>query len=173
MLDVITIVSATTPKEWVDQCTTSVKEAIKHAGYQVNYIQVPGVPGHIGSAAHSGAVQGSAPWVCWVDDDDYVTYDAFLCLKKHLEKEVDAIYARETRLWANGISSSVNGRHHLTAFNRNLLNTVDISSYICAYNEALNRAVSTAVDELSWVYMRRMRVSDAMRLRAKYKSGVI
>lgn len=172
MLDVITIISETTPKEWVSQCLKSVEAAAAVAEYDVNYIQVAGVPGHIGRAAYSGLVLGIAPWVCWVDDDDYVLSDAFYCLQEHLDKPVEAIYAREIRLLANGIRMPVKGRHHLTAFRRSFVDTIDVSSYTCAYNEALHKAVTYSIDELAWVYVRRMRVSEAMKLRAKQKSGV-
>jgi Glycosyl transferase family 2 len=167
MLDAIITVSSNTPAAWVAQARRTVREAADAAEYSVNVIEVPGVPGHIGRAMLAGIMAGTNPWICWIDDDDYVLPNAFDCLQKHMDKPVDAICAREVHVLANGRLRNIQHRHHLTAFRRSAILGVDLREFPSMPNVALHRATPNVAHERSWVYMRRIRRSPAMYLRAK------
>lgn len=166
-LDVITIVSAGTPRAWVNECRRSIAQARTYCADWVNAIETPGVPGHIGAAMLGGLARGSADYVCFVDDDDFVLPNAFTCLERHFAAQPTAICAREIQWLATGSLLPVDRRHHLTAFRRDIIDTVDLMKFPGHPNVALQNAASNgAVDEMSWVYVWRRRRSPAMALRA-------
>lgn len=172
MLDVIITISQDTPPEWVQQACDSVGAAAQEAGFPVNRVLESGVPGHIGRAMRAGLLRGSQPYVTWVDDDDYVLPMAFACLAKHLETGAPAICAREVQLLNNGREVQCTQRHHLTAWRRDFLERQPLLEHPAYPLVPLFRAVKdTAIDEYSWVYMRRIRRSGGMRLRGMYGFG--
>lgn len=171
MLDVLITVSETTPHNFVNECRRSVRVAADLASYQVNVIEVPGVPGHIGQAMLNGLARSTAPYVAWVDDDDFVLPNAFSCLEHHFDARPSAICAREIRLLANGRLIPTEGRHHLSAWSRDVLDASDLAScparpYAPVFKEAMR---GTITDELSWVYVYRIRLSAALQLRAQHR----
>jgi hypothetical protein len=167
VLDVLITVSESTPRHFVSECRRSVRVAAEFAQYPVNVIEVPGVPGHIGQAMLGGLAKSTAPYIAWIDDDDFVLPNAFTCLERHFTATPSAICAREIQLLANGSLRPVNRRHHLTAFRRDVVDTVDLANFPGHGNVALhNAARSGAVDELSWVYVWRRRRSPGMAVRA-------
>ena len=167
MLDVIIMISKSTPHAFVDECQRTVRVAADVATYPVNVIEVPGVPGHIGKAMLAGLARSTATYVAWVDDDDFVLPNAFSCLQRHFDAKPSAICAREIQLLANSSLVAVDRRHHLTAFRREVVDTVDLANIPARPNVALhNAATNGAVDEFSWVYVWRRRRSAAMHLRA-------
>lgn len=169
-LDVLITVSDSTPRTYVTQCRNSVAVAAARAGYPVNVIEVPGVPGHIGRAMANGFAMTSAPYVSWVDDDDMVLPNAFSCLQRHFEANPAAIFARELRVYPNGAMIPTMGPHHLSVWRRDILETVDYTNdparpYMHLYHEVQEHTVA---HEESWVYLYRVRKSDAFKLRAKH-----
>jgi hypothetical protein len=167
MLDVLITVSESTPRRFVTECQRSVRVAAAQAAYSVRVIEVPGVPGHIGRAMRNGLMKSTAPYVAWVDDDDFVAPNAFSCLTPHYAASPSAIYAREIRLLANGSLLPSMHRHHLTAFNREAISSVPLDTLHSAPNLALYEATQRgAVDELSWVYFWRVYRSAGSQLRS-------
>lgn len=168
MLDVLTIVSSSTPPAYVSACRSSVKRAAAAAGYPVTIIEVPGVPGHIGRAMKRSLERSTAPYVAWVDDDDLVLPNAFAVLERHYTGKPTAIRAREVRVYPNGTIRLHEQPHHLTAFARDVVNTVPLEQFEAYSNVPLQRAAAAgAVDELSWVYLYRIYKSAGFALRAK------
>lgn len=167
MLDVIVTVSDSTPSAWVKQSIASVHEAINQCKFPVTFHRVPGVPGNIGTAMKNGLAECSNPWVSWVDDDDWVTPDAFTCLEKHFGTDADAICAREVHVLANGRTRKVDRRHHLTAYRRSAILGVDLDQYPAHPNTMLMTVTPNVVHEMSWVYMYRIRRSPGLTLRGK------
>lgn len=168
MLDIIITISKDTPTEWVDQCYESCTDAAFLAGYPVGVILAKGVPGHIGRAMAGGLARATAPYVAWVDDDDYVVADAFSCLHAALLQGPAAVFARETSLLANGRLIKNNERHHLNVYQRDAILDVDLEQYPAIPNVALYRATEKlpVIDVMEWIYVRRRRMSGGMRLRA-------
>lgn len=172
MLDVIITISSDTPQVWVQQACQSVVDAVRQADYPINPIAANGVPGHIGRAMADGMALGKEPYVAWVDDDDFVLPNAFSCLAPHFRTQPPAICAREVHLFNNGRMINFTQRHHLTAWRRDFLETMPLLEHPAYPLVPLFRAVEdTAVDELSWVYMRRIRRSGGMRVRSLYGSS--
>lgn len=170
MLDVIITVSPITNPEWVKQCIGSVKEAMDLASYKINLIQAPAVPGHLGKAMHGGLVQGTNPYVVWVDDDDFVLPNAFTCLERHFEARPTAVCAREVQLLNNGRMIPTKGRHHLSAWRRDVVESVPLLDRPGRPYELIYKAAwDGIVDELSWVYVYRKYLSQALKVRATYK----
>ncbi len=173
MLDVITVVSDSTPRGYVQECRHSVRRAAELAGYAVNIIETPGVPGNIGLAMQGGLPLGSAPWVCWVDDDDFVLPNAFRCLARHLTlKRTVAVFAREIAALANGRLVPHAHRHHLTAFRRTLLEDMPMGDYATRTSMHMRQfaeAAGETIDELSWVYVYRIWRSAHARLLERRK----
>jgi hypothetical protein len=166
VLDVLITVSESTPRNFVTECRRSVRVAADLAQYPVNVIEVPGVPGHIGQAMLGGLAKSTAEYVAWVDDDDFVLPNAFTCLERHFAAKPAAVCAREIRLLANGRLVPMHHRHHLVAFRRDVVDSVPLREFKAFTNLALYRAAGTSViDELSWVYIYRLRRSGGMALR--------
>lgn len=167
MLDVVITVSDTTPPEYLEECRRTVAYAASIAGYPVRVIEAPGVPGHIGEALWYGFAVTSAPYVAWVDDDDFVLPAAFTCLKKHWKREPEIICTRELHLEQNRVTPYQN-RHHMTVFRRDILEKNAATWFAPA--SGLNRCYMTkgfsdVVDELSWVYVYRIWNSPGRKLR--------
>jgi hypothetical protein len=166
LLDVLITVSETTPKEFVEQCRASVHVAALAADFPIRVIETPGVPGHIGQAMARGFEQTSAPYVAWVDDDDFVLPPAFACLAKHFAAQPQAIYTRELHWWNSDQITPYHQRHHLAAFRRDV---IDPAVWF-AKRAGIRRGVFLgnelqAVDEPSWVYVYRIRESAGRALR--------
>lgn len=170
MLDVVITVSDTTPKQYVRECIRSVDRAAKAANFPINIIETPGVPGHIGQAMRAGIVKGSNKFVAFVDDDDFVFPNAFTCLEKHFNAQPTAICAREIQLLANGRLLPTEGRHHLSAWRRDVIESVPlVNTPARPYKLVYEKAWDGIVDELSWVYVYRRRISTALHVRAEHK----
>lgn len=166
MLDVIVTVSESTPKAFVNECLHSVHAAADRCPYPVNVIEVPGVPGHIGRAMERGYQRSGARYVAWVDDDDFVLPNAFSCLERHFAAGWAAIHAREIHLLANGRLIPADRRHHLTAYRRDAIPVATFESRSRPNVHMIEAVAASAVDELSWVYVYRIRRSEASKLRA-------
>lgn len=171
-LDVLITISEDTPRDWVARACASVRVAAQRAGYPIAVIEVPGVPGHIGEAMFNGSRMGNGDYIAWVDDDDYVLPDAFRCLAKHFELKPTAICAREVQLFNNGTRQDFPHRHHLTAWRRDIVEGTPLLEHPAYPLVPMFKHVEqTAVDELSWVYVRRIRLSGGMKLRGKHGFG--
>lgn len=172
MLDIITTVSDHTPVAWVQESLQSVRIAAEHAGFPVNLITVPGVPGHIGQAMMNGMAQATSEYVAWVDDDDFVLPNAFRCLRQHLDPDhpsqrpYDAVCAREIHLLANGRFLPHYGRHHFTAYRRSIVSRLDLTPYPSHPNALMHKMCPRVAHELSWVYVYRIYLSQGLALRS-------
>jgi hypothetical protein len=169
MLDVLITISENTPKEWVEQCLYSVLVASKRAPYAVQAHQVPGVPGHIGRAMKNGLQRTTKNYVCWVDDDDYVLPEAFVCMAHAFSSKPVAVCAREIELYANGSIEVCNSRHHLTAYSTSWAKQFDLELFRAIPNVLLlNSLPEDVIDIPEHVYVRRVRASGALALRATH-----
>lgn len=145
MLDVHMIVSSTTKKEWADQALDSVAEAIEACPYKVNFYVVDGVEGHIGQGRQAGYDKGSARYMTYVDDDDYVEPEMFACLEPVLQKNFAAIFTGETLL-QNGVFSKSPERHHLAIYRRDTLEGFDLTEWVACGDVATKYLVETHPD---------------------------
>ena len=166
MLDVIVTISADTPAAWVAQCLASVQRARANASYPIRIVEQPGVPGHVGRAMVQGFARTTAPYVTWVDDDDWVLPNAFSCLTPHFGLQPAAICAREIQYASNGSVELCEQRHHLSAWRRDVVARAPLAEHRASTLPVLFEQAGDAVaDEMSWVYMRRIRYSGAAKLR--------
>lgn len=170
MLDVITMVSESTPVDYVRECRQSIAQAAALCPFPLTIIESAGVPGHIGQAMANSLERSRQPYVCWVDDDDAVLPNAFACLAAHLAAQPTAICAREIHRMANGTWKANDHRHHLTAFRRDIVSATGLTRFCALPNLALHKNAGDGIaDERSWVYLYRVRVSAGMQLRAQFK----
>lgn len=167
MLDVLVTVSDSTPPDYLEECRRSLAVAAKLVDYPVRVLEVPGVPGHIGEAMWCGFAETTAPFVTWVDDDDFVLPAAFTCLKKHWAKAPEIICTRELHLSENGVRP-YQERHHMMVFRRDVLekNAATWFAPASGINRCtLSKQCTDVVDELSWVYVYRIWNSPGRKLR--------
>lgn len=167
-LDILITISATTPAPFVNECRRSVRAAVDRCSFAARVIEVPGVPGNIGQAMLNGVAMSSAEYVAWVDDDDFVLPNAFTCLGRHFAAQPDAICAREIKWMPNGRWSASMHRHHLTAWRRTFLTQHPPVETAFPLHPLFETVKNTAVDEFSWVYVRRIRASEGARLRSQH-----
>lgn len=125
MLDVHILVSNDTRRDWVAQSLASVRDAISRANYPIEMHVLQGVPGHIGKGRAKGYSLGSAPWKTYVDDDDYVLPNAFVDLKKYLDKDVAAIFTCEHTEQNGRLHPFVTPEHHLQVYREDLVRNYD------------------------------------------------
>jgi hypothetical protein len=117
-LDVHVIVSATTYQPWQRRCFQSIEMARLRANFPVAIHYIHGVPGHIGIMRYQAYRKGNAPYVCNVDDDDYLLDNAFLVLRDPILQGADAIFPKEWQCRCAIKGDSVNegpleeGRQH-------------------------------------------------------------
>lgn len=138
MLDVHVIVSPDTPREWVSQCTTSVRLAAKLAGFPVGVHQLAAVDGHIGEGRAAGYAIGLQPYVTCVDDDDYVLPHAFAQMRDALESGASAVFTPEVTL-QNDCFAEGRKRHHLIAYRRG--DIIDHTQWPCCGDVAQMRGI--------------------------------
>jgi hypothetical protein len=171
-LDVLIMVSQTTPRGFVNEARRSARIAADLCPYPVNIIETPGVPGHIGKAMLGGLAKSTAGYIAFVDDDDFVLPNAFACLERHFALAPAAICAREIKLLANGRVIPTNRRHHLTAFHAEVARELPLELPTGSMLKGVVRAaeLGTVIDELSWVYVYRIWRSAGLRLRAIHGS---
>ena len=119
-LDLHVLVRKDTPKDWLRQCFTSIHDAVANAPFPVHVHRLPAVPGHIGRARAAGYAQGTAPYVTYVDDDDYLLPDAFTKIASALAEQPDVVFPHEQVL-QNGKFCTGHVRHHLPIYRRDLI----------------------------------------------------
>ena len=118
-LDVHVLVLKTTPPEMVQQCLDSLKAAADNAGFKVTVRQLEGIPGELGKARKAGYALGTATYVTHVDDDDYVSPDAFSKLAGLMAERHELITTGENMLFDSGrVQPAPDARHHLAVYRR-------------------------------------------------------
>lgn len=138
-LDVHVLVMPDTPAEWVEQRRATLSEAAAEAGFPVYIHETPGVPGHIGEGRAAGFALGTAPYVTFVDDDDYVAPLAFESLGPSLRAGKDAVFTLEWTVFPDGRLLAGNSfQHHLNVYRRELTQLVEWGRFTWAGERALN-----------------------------------
>lgn len=141
MLDVHVAVSETTHQRWLAKCLDSVSEAIECAMFPVTLHLVPGVPGHIGMARANGYSKGAAPYVTYVDDDDWVDREFFAAMLPALQCNPDAIFLREFT-HTTAPQPYVDSRRHCRAvYRRALTEAFDWNAWRCVNDSAFRRTI--------------------------------
>lgn len=160
MLDVHIALSADTPQEWLDQCVMNAQVAVANAGYPVALHLVDGVPGHIGLARANGFAQGNFTHVTFIDDDDFVSPNAFACLPLGPR----LMFTRE-RLLQNDQDAGIGDGHHLAVLRRPDAMAHDWASYPAGGEAELYRTLGEAVQLPDIVYTHRIYRSKGRALR--------
>lgn len=164
-LDLHVLVMDYTPRAWLEQCRASIAEAAAAVDFPVHVHYVPGVVGHIGLARQRGYAQGSAPFMTYVDDDDYVLPHAFACLEGAMRSDPAVIFTREIRE-QNGHQFKSDMRHHLAVYRRDVLAGFDYQAHPTMIDvktaDHANRL--GAEDVLEHVYVHRLRLNSPSRL---------
>lgn len=172
MLDVHVLVMEYTPGEWVEQCRASIVLAAKNAGFPVAVHFLPGIVGHLGRAREAGYARGSHPYVTHVDDDDYLTADAFAVLGENIEAGAECITTGETALFVETgrTEPCPNAKHHLAVFRRDLLSSVPLGDFAYYPDQyALSRFTSAHVAEC--VYVHRISKGSGSRKQRQINAG--
>lgn len=116
-IDVHVLISPDTSRVWVQQCLDSIAQAQVRSPIPVHLFTVAGPVGHIGMGRWHGYGLGSAPYVTYVDDDDYLEPEAFELIAQALRLGPDAVFPKE-RVWLNGKACAGLQRHHLPVYRR-------------------------------------------------------
>lgn len=156
-----------TRRDWLGQCIESVAVAAARSPVPVEVHVLPGVRGHLGLARAAGYAAGSAPWRCYVDDDDYVLPEAFEMLAPHLQEDVAAIFPRE-RIEQNGrLHPHTQGRHHLWPVRAELADAFPHSDWPSMPDEMLRQAAAAdprgVLDIDAVVYVHRVYATQRCR----------
>lgn len=164
-LDVHVLTMANTRAAWSAQRRISMAQAAAEAGYEVNIREIPGVLGHIGAGRAAGYAMGEAPYVTYVDDDDYVTEDAFAALLPGMLAGADAVCPGEF-LDRNGQLSPALHRHHLIAYRREIAEQFPMRDWAACGDIALQASLEgDVVDIPHCVYVHRVYMSPGRKLR--------
>ena len=163
MLDVHVLTMPDTPAAWVAERRASLCDAVASAGYPVTIREIRGAAGHIGEGRERGYALGSAPYVTYVDDDDFVLPRAFAALLPPMLSGCDAAYPWEL-LWRNGHIQEARHRHHLAVYRREIACGFDHSAWRACGDLALQEATS-GVEITEFLYVHRVYVSGGRRLR--------
>lgn len=159
MLDVVITDNRPLSDAYHAQCVASVHEAAGLAGFPVNVIVTPGNLKAIAQARLAGFDQGSAEYVTFIPDFDYVLPNAFAALGPALRAGAPAVYGRELHL-RGGRLTKFPGRHHLAVYRREALESVRAAFETGSVREATAavRAATArgAVDVHEPTYVRRM-----------------
>ena len=101
-----------TKQEWLDRCLKSLESE------PCNVFVIRGVDGHIGQGRAFGYSQGSAPYVTFVDDDDYVIEGVIgVCLAAL--NDYSAVVTKEYVEYADGSRYRMPvSNHHLVVYRR-------------------------------------------------------
>lgn len=152
---------------WLAQCLGSIRYAMSLSALKVNLFVLPGVPGHLGQARMLGYGKGQAPYVSFIDSDDYILPRAFQCLEEPLRDRPDAIFPSELH-WQNGYFLRGNQRHHLPIYARHLI--IDQSEYKSCGDVAQIQSVANrnVVEIPEPVYVHRLYHSPARLLRRQH-----
>jgi len=89
------VINSGEPEEWKRQCLNSIETA------PIVLHEVPGIPGKIGAARHSGFSIGNKPFVSFVDFDDFYNSFAFNSLQKCLENNPSVVLAYTNEAYVN------------------------------------------------------------------------
>lgn len=142
MLDVHVLVLEDTPQAWVRQRRDSLDRAVAEAGFPVNVFEVPGVLGHLGQARLAGYAMGGAPYVTYVDDDDWVEPDIFSVLAEHLDGDNDAVFTAEFIHDVTGRTQVSTVPHHLCVYRRPVIAGVPFAELTWAVDIHCRHAVA-------------------------------
>lgn len=173
MLDVHILTLPNSRQGWLRQCVASAKAAAAKADYPVHIHVVAGIDGHLGKARAKGYSYGSAPWKCYIDDDDYVLPEAFVVLGDHLDKDLAAVFPREYVEQNGKRHGGTTGRHHLWPVRSDLALSFEHDKWPSMPDEMLRRHAASDprgvldIDDVLYVH----RVYTAQRCRALRKQN--
>lgn len=155
MLDVAINLAPWTPPQWAEQCMASVHAAAQVATFPVRIVTAAAVAGHIGNARKAVLRKCTAEYVAFVDDDDFVLPNAFMCLLPGMVAGHAAVCARHIKRGAGMPDIKVRSRHHLTAFKREYLKAVNwVELPGGGFRQLIDNAPSV-LDVHEFVYIRR------------------
>lgn len=129
MLDVHILVLPGRDPSVVARCIESARDATVHAGFRVDIHLIDGIIGHIGQGRASGYAKGEHPYVTCIDDDDFVTQNAFAQMGETLRRHQHQAIATPEWIERNGYRSEGKDRHHLIAYRRSVL--IDHAAWKC------------------------------------------
>lgn len=165
MLDIHVLKLPGLPIEYEEQRRSSLEVAIASAGFPVKVHEVPGIAGDFGTARSNGYSVGSYPYVSFVDEDDFVTADAFSCLVKALDQKPDAIFTGEIVL-QKGNSFTRNRRHSLAVYRRDLIDHTLLKRWNFRADSAMSALAErgTVIDVPDHVYVYRHRSDSPAKI---------
>lgn len=133
MIDCHIILSKSTPEHLRDRAVESATLAVAMAGFSVELHLVAGGKG-LGIHRAKGYRLGTAPYVTYIDDDDFVERDHFSQLRPLIDSGVPTIGVRQKLIWNREVPalppSSVPDDHYTPVFKREFL--IDHSHYLVA-----------------------------------------
>jgi hypothetical protein len=172
-LDVHIAVLPTTRKAWVKQSIESVHAAARLSPFKVNLHIVDGVYGHLGRMRSLGYAMGDAPYKTFVDDDDYLTPEAFHAVAEALATWPDAVFPGEYSCHKE-VQRAILKRHHLPIYRRELI--IDHDAWVIGGDIAQLKSVEhlNVIDVAEPVYVYRVYHNSASRkLRYDHREEII
>ena len=165
MLDVHVLKLPGLSIEYEEQRRSSLEVAIASAGFPVKVHEVPGIAGDFGTARSNGYSVGSYPYVSFVDEDDYVTPNAFSCLLGALTASPDAVFTGEILL-REGDFTTRNNRHSLAVYRREFVDHGLLKHHNFRADRVMAGLASSGkvIDVPDHVYVYRCRLDSPARI---------
>lgn len=91
---------------WFNQCYESVKHSLSLTSLNYNIFVILGKVGYMSDSREFGFSFGSAEYVTYVDDDDYVNSNHFQLIEKSMHSGYDVIYFGQNVVQNNYVQPS-------------------------------------------------------------------
>jgi glycosyltransferase involved in cell wall biosynthesis len=164
-VDIHSLVLEQTNRDWVNKMRDSVQVAIERSPFPVHYHEVNGVLGNLGLVRAKGYSLGQAPYVTFVDDDDYLLPEAFEVVAEALAQQPAAVFPAEHTL-QNGQLTYYMRRHHLPLYRRELI--INHEQFPedgdCRQVQTVERSGLPMIDLPTSVYVYRLRLNSPARI---------
>ena len=123
---------------WLDQCLASIENE------PINVFYVDPVKDDIRQARRNGFEQGDAPYVSFVDPDDYIIPGGFDVCLKHINDAVCGVYTTSNRLIGNDLIPI----HQFRPYEQSIIlnNLIEIHQLVVMDRKIVNHVLNTYYD---------------------------
>lgn len=143
-LDIHVLVHPNTPTAWVDECLGSVEAARRNAGMPTALHVLPADESSIGAGRFIGYNKGDHPYVTSVDDDDWVSPNAFSVLHEAMSKNPSGIVTRFVVEDPDAEEITPKFREALRVFSRDTALSSEVKHWPVLYSWPILRAADLA-----------------------------
>lgn len=128
MLDIHVLLSDRVPAVWQTKCLDSVFRAMWHAPFNAQLHPASEIVGDLWAARRSGYAHGTAPYVTYVDPDDWLDDRALIAIHEPMLAGAQAIIAGGYYVDVSNQDSRMPTTGGLNVFRRDVLDRIDWDS---------------------------------------------